>query len=298
VPAKAVIASNTSTISITRLATALKHPERFVGMHFFNPVHKMPLVEVIRGEASSEEAIATTVAFAQKLGKNPIVVNDCPGFLVNRILFPYLAGFNLLIGRGADHMVVDKVMERFGWPMGPAYLNDVVGMDTAHHAGEVMAAGFPDRLADHGKTIVDLMYERRRFGQKSGTGFYKYELDKKGRLAKVIDPTTHEMIAELAGGIKEVPAEEIIDYMMIPMVLEAARCLEDGIVSTPHEVDMGLVYGIGFPAFRGGALKYADTLGLAKLCERAARYVHLGNLFQPTERMQQMAKDGKTYYRN
>ena len=298
VTSNTVIASNTSTISISSLAKALKHPQRFVGMHFFNPVHKMPLVEVIRGEASSDEAIATTVAFAQKLGKNPIVVNDCPGFLVNRILFPYLAGFNLLIGRGADHMVVDKVLEGFGWPMGPAYLNDVVGMDTAHHAGQVMAAGFPDRLSDHGKTIVDLMYERKRFGQKNGLGFYAYQPDKKGRIKKAVDPVTHEMIRELAGDIREIPSEEIIDYMMIPMVLEAARCLEDGIVGTPQEVDMGLVYGIGFPAFRGGALKYADTLGLDKLCARAERYAHHGNLFKPTDTMKQMAQDGKTYYRN
>ncbi|OUR69540.1 multifunctional fatty acid oxidation complex subunit alpha, partial [Marinomonas sp. 42_23_T18] len=142
----AILTSNTSTISITELATALKRPENFVGMHFFNPVHKMPLVEVIRGEKSSEAAVAKTVAYAQAMGKTPIVVNDCPGFLVNRVLFPYFGGFAAMMKEGADFRQIDKVMEKFGWPMGPAYLMDVVGIDTAFHADEVMAQGFPDRM--------------------------------------------------------------------------------------------------------------------------------------------------------
>ena len=134
---------NTSTISISYLAQALKRPENFCGMHFFNPVHMMPLVEVIRGEKTSETAIATTVAYAKKMGKSPVVVNDCPGFLVNRVLFPYFGGFARAIAHGVDFVRADKVMEKFGWPMGPAYLMDVVGMDTGHHGRDVMAEGFP-----------------------------------------------------------------------------------------------------------------------------------------------------------
>ena len=137
-----IIASNTSTISIDELATALKRPENFCGMHFFNPVPVMPLVEVIKGEKSSEATIATTVAYAKKMGKTPIVVNNCPGFLVNRILFPYFGAFSRLIHDGADFRQIDKAMERFGWPMGPAYLLDVIGVDTAVHCQEVMATGF------------------------------------------------------------------------------------------------------------------------------------------------------------
>lgn len=293
---KAVIASNTSTISITRLAEGLKRPERFVGMHFFNPVHKMPLVEVIRGEKSSDAAIATTVAFAQKMGKNPIVVNDCPGFLVNRILFPYFAGFNFLLGAGADFVKVDKVLEGFGWPMGPAYLNDVVGMDTAHHAEAVMAEGFPDRMGRDHKTVLDVMFENKRFGQKTGSGFYKYELDKKGRLKKVKDPEAAALIRSLIPEPREFSDEEIIDHLMLPMIIESSRCLEDGIVNSPAELDMGLVYGIGFPPFRGGALKYADSLGLAAVCEKAKAYAHYGKLFEPTDRMKDMAKSGQSYY--
>lgn len=142
-----MLASNTSTIPISELANALERPENFCGMHFFNPVHRMPLVEIIRGEKSSDETIAKVVAWASKMGKTPIVVNDCPGFFVNRVLFPYFAGFSQLLRDGADFRKIDKVMEKqFGWPMGPAYLLDVVGIDTAHHAQAVMAAGFPQRM--------------------------------------------------------------------------------------------------------------------------------------------------------
>jgi 3-hydroxyacyl-CoA dehydrogenase/enoyl-CoA hydratase/3-hydroxybutyryl-CoA epimerase/enoyl-CoA isomerase len=161
----AIMASNTSTISITRLAESLKRPENFCGMHFFNPVHKMPLVEVIRGKKSSEAAIATTVAYATSMGKTAIVVNDCPGFLVNRVLFPYFAGFMNLIRDGIDFQRIDKVMEKFGWPMGPAYLLDVVGIDTAHHADAVLADAFPDRMKASYKTAISVMYEAKRFGQ-------------------------------------------------------------------------------------------------------------------------------------
>jgi len=139
IPEDSILTSNTSTISIDLLAENLKRPENFCGMHFFNPVHLMPLVEVIRGEKTSDVAIATTVAYARKLGKTPIVVNDCPGFLVNRVLFPYFGGFLMLLSQGADFTRVDKLMERWGWPMGPAYLLDVVGIDTGQHGGEVMA---------------------------------------------------------------------------------------------------------------------------------------------------------------
>ncbi|WP_231882527.1 3-hydroxyacyl-CoA dehydrogenase family protein, partial [Oleiphilus sp. HI0061] len=139
--------------------------------------HMMPLVEVIRGEKTSEETIATTVAYAKAMGKTPVVVNDCPGFLVNRILFPYFGGFAALVRDGADFQRVDKIMEKFGWPMGPAYLLDVVGMDTAIHAGEVMAEGFPDRMKNEFRTAMEVMFEDGRYGQKNDKGFYTYELD-------------------------------------------------------------------------------------------------------------------------
>ena len=291
-----IITSNTSTISITSLAKNLKRPENFCGMHFFNPVHMMPLVEVIRGEKTSEKAIATTVAYAKAMGKNPIVVNDCPGFLVNRILFPYFGGFIGLVRDGADFQQVDKVMERFGWPMGPAYLLDVVGMDTAKHAGEVMAEGFPERMKHEGTTAIDVMFDNKRFGQKNNLGFYRYELDRKGKQKKLVDEETYSLIKPVVQAQKEFSDEEIIERMMVPLCLETVRCLEDGIVETPAEADMGLVYGIGFPPFRGGALRYIDSIGVAEFCKIADKYADLGALYQPTEGLREMAKAGKKFF--
>jgi 3-hydroxyacyl-CoA dehydrogenase/enoyl-CoA hydratase/3-hydroxybutyryl-CoA epimerase/enoyl-CoA isomerase len=292
-----VIASNTSSISIDELATALKAPENFLGMHFFNPVHRMPLVEVIYGEKTSKEAIGTIVAYASAMGKTPIVVKNCPGFLVNRILFPYFFGFMGAIRDGADFVKIDKAMEKFGWPMGPAYLEDVVGIDTSHHVGDVLAAGYPDRMAPKDKSALDVMYENKRYGQKNGVGFYKYETDPKGKPKKIADPASYELIKSVQpNGQVDMSEEEIVDRHMLPMIIETVRCLDDGIVETPTEADMGLLYGVGFPAFRGGALKYADTIGLKTIIEKCAKYAHLGKLYEPTESMKKMAAEGKTFY--
>ena len=191
-------------------------------------------------------------------------------------------------------------MEHFGWPMGPAYLMDVVGMDTGKHAAGVMAAGFPDRMASDGETIVDAMYAADRLGQKNGKGFYAYQPDRKGKLKKQVDPSADEIIrsVQLSGGQSsgEHSTDSMIDRMMIPMCIEAARCLEDNIVSSAAEVDMGLVYGVGFPPFRGGALHYVDKIGLAEFCARADSYEALGPLYHPTPTMRAMANDGQSFY--
>ena len=291
-----ILTSNTSTISINLLAKNLKRPENFCGMHFFNPVHMMPLVEVIRGEKTSDRAIATTVAYAKAMGKTPIVVNDCPGFLVNRVLFPYFGGFAALVRDGADFQKIDKVMEKFGWPMGPAYLLDVVGMDTAKHANEVMAEGFPERMKADFKSAIDVMFENSRYGQKNDKGFYKYEEDKKGKPKKVVDEETYKLIEPVVDGSKDFDEEEIIARMMIPLCLETVRCLEDNIVEDPADADMGLIYGIGFPPFRGGALRYIDDMGVDKFVELADKYADLGPLYAPTEKLREMAKTGKKFF--
>ncbi len=291
-----VLTSNTSTISITKLAEALDRPEDFCGMHFFNPVHMMPLVEVIRGKKSSEAAIATTVKYARKMGKTPIVVNDCPGFFVNRVLFPYFGGFAGLVRDGADFQQVDRVMERFGWPMGPAYLMDVVGLDTGVHAEEVMAKGFPERMQRDFKSAVDVLYENKRYGQKNGVGFYRYETDKKGKPKKMADSETCDLIASVVAQPKEFTDEEIIARMMIPMCLEVVRCLEEGIVESPAEADMGLVMGVGFPPFRGGALRYIEEMGVQTFVDLCDQYASLGALYTPTDKLRQMAADGAIFY--
>jgi 3-hydroxyacyl-CoA dehydrogenase/enoyl-CoA hydratase/3-hydroxybutyryl-CoA epimerase/enoyl-CoA isomerase len=282
-----IIASNTSTISISYLAEGLKRPQNFVGMHFFNPVHMMPLVEVIRGKLSSDEAVAATVKLAQKMGKTPIVVNDCPGFMVNRVLFPYFAGFHMLLRDGADFVVVDKAMEKFGWPMGPAYLMDVVGMDTAVHAAGVMAEGFPDRMKPEFTSTTQVLVEHKRFGQKTGKGYYSYAPDKKGRPKKSPDPETSELIKGVVAAKKEFAPEEIVARCMVPMVNEVVRCLEEKIVASPQEADMALIYGIGFPPFRGGVCRYVVALG--------EKYASLGKLYEPPKLLRDMASSGKKF---
>ncbi|QKX18001.1 fatty acid oxidation complex subunit alpha FadB [Microbulbifer sp. YPW1] len=291
-----VIASNTSTISIDTLAEPLSRPENFLGMHFFNPVHKMPLVEVIRGEKTSENAVARVVAYANKMGKKAIVVRDCPGFLVNRVLFPYFAGFAMLVRDGADFQQVDKVMERWGWPMGPAYLMDVVGIDTGVHAEKVMAEGFPERMGKTFTAASDVMYEAGRYGQKNGKGFYNYEEDKKGRPKKVATDEAYELLKPHVAERTEFESDTVIERMMVPMATELARCLEEGIVDSPAEADMALVYGIGFPPFRGGIFAWLDSIGLDNFVKMAEKYSDLGELYKPTEGMREMAASGKTYY--
>jgi 3-hydroxyacyl-CoA dehydrogenase/enoyl-CoA hydratase/3-hydroxybutyryl-CoA epimerase/enoyl-CoA isomerase len=296
IPETAILTSNTSTISITRLATALKRPESFCGMHFFNPVPRMPLVEVIRGEKSSPEAIATAVAYAQAMGKTPIVVGDCGGFLVNRVLFPYFAGFQRLVADGVDYERIDEVMERWGWPMGPALLLDVVGIDTGVHADEVLADAFPDRMRHDGKSAILAMVEAGRLGQKNGKGFYAWTPEKKGPPSKRSDPEAKAIVAALAKGKAEVSDEEIVERTMLPMVLECSRCLEDGIVSSPVEVDIALLYGLGFPPFRGGIFRWADSIGTAAVLKAAEKHRALGALYAPTKQLTSLAGAGRGFH--
>jgi 3-hydroxyacyl-CoA dehydrogenase/enoyl-CoA hydratase/3-hydroxybutyryl-CoA epimerase/enoyl-CoA isomerase len=292
-----VITSNTSTIPINLLAKSLSRPENFCGMHFFNPVHQMPLVEIIRGEKTSEDTINRVVAYAAQMGKSPIVVNDCPGFFVNRVLFPYFNGFSQLLNDGADFTYVDKIMEKkFGWPMGPAYLLDVVGLDTAHHAQAVMAEGFPTRMAKDKTDAIDLMFEHRRFGQKSGNGFYRYEQDRKGKPKKIIDKSTTELLTALNASQNDFTDEDILYRMMIPMINEVALCLEENIIASPQEADMALIYGLGFPPFRGGVFRYLDSIGISNYLELCDKYGGLGPLYQAPKLLHSMAESNDSFY--
>lgn len=257
----------------------------------------MPLVEIIRGEKSSDETIAKVVAWASQMGKTPIVVNDCPGFFVNRVLFPYFAGFSQLLRDGADFRKVDKVMEKqFGWPMGPAYLLDVVGIDTAHHAQAVMSAGFPKRMQKDYRDAIDALFDANRFGQKNGLGFWRYKEDNKGKPKKEEDATVDDLLAEVSQPKRDFSDEEIIARMMIPMVNEVVRCLEEDIIASPAEADMALVYGLGFPPFHGGAFRWLDTLGSAKYLDMAQQYQHLGALYEVPAGLRDKARHNEPYY--
>lgn len=292
-----VITSNTSTIPINLLAKSLKRPENFCGMHFFNPVHRMPLVEIIRGEHTSDETINRVVAYAAKMGKSPIVVNDCPGFFVNRVLFPYFGGFSMLLRDGADFTKIDKVMERkFGWPMGPAYLLDVVGIDTAHHAQAVMAEGFPERMGKQGRDAIDALFEADKYGQKNGNGFYSYTIDKKGKPKKTFSEEILPVLADVCADKQDFDEQTIIQRMMIPMINEVVLCLQEGIIATPQEADMALVYGLGFPPFRGGVFRYLDSLGIAEYVEMAKQHAELGAMYQVPQMLIDMAAKGESFY--
>ncbi len=273
------------------MAQSVEHPEAFAGMHFFNPVDRMQLVEVIRGEKTSDETVVSLVALAKRIGKTPIVVRDCPGFLVNRILFPYLNESLVLLQEGANPRALDKAALAFGMPMGPITLNDLVGLDTSLYAGRVINTAFADRAAP--TKILDELVKAGRLGQKSGAGFYGYGKGSRG----IDDPALDSILAKCRTGQRQFDNEELTDRLFLPMLTEASRVLSEGIVRDPGDVDMGLILGIGFPPFRGGILRWADTLGLAKVLEKLKRYEPLGLRFQPTEQMRQLASEGKGFYR-
>jgi 3-hydroxyacyl-CoA dehydrogenase/enoyl-CoA hydratase/3-hydroxybutyryl-CoA epimerase/enoyl-CoA isomerase len=287
----AILASNTSTISITRMAKAAPAADRFVGMHFFSPVDRMALVEVIRGEKTSDETVATTVALAKKIGKTPIVVNDCPGFLVNRLLMPYMAEAVLMLTEGASMDQIDKAATKFGMPVGPIALQDMVGVDVSYFAGEVLVKAYADRAVP--SLILGELVKCGRLGKKTGSGFRKY-VGPKGKPAS--DPDFAPILAKLQKEVRTFTDEEITDRLFLTMLLEAVRALEEGIVNDPAHVDMAMILGTGFPPHQGGLLGWCDNQGAAAIVKRAAKYESLGLRFKSPEMLTTMAASGKGFY--
>jgi len=292
----AILSSNTSTIPITQLADGLERPERFCGLHFFNPVRQMPLVEVIRGAKTSDATIATAVAYARTLGKSPIVMNDGPGFLVNRLLLPYMNEAALMLCERADLQKIEKAAKSFGMPMGPFTLYDVVGMDVAVHAGRTMAEAFPDRVVP--AQIVQQLVDLGRLGQKTGKGFFDYAPAKAGKPPKGTDsPEVAKLVDQCRkGGTQKFSSDQITNRLFLPMLVEATRVLEDGIVSDVRDVDLGLILGIGFPPFHGGLFFWADTIGPAKILEKLNQYAPLGKRYEPTAMLTKLAESGSRFY--
>jgi 3-hydroxyacyl-CoA dehydrogenase/enoyl-CoA hydratase/3-hydroxybutyryl-CoA epimerase/enoyl-CoA isomerase len=290
----AIIASNTSTIPITRLAENVSRPERFVGMHYFNPADRMQLVEVIRGAKTNDETVAATVSLSKRIGKTPVVVRDCPGFLVNRILMPYMNEALLLVEEGAPLAAIDKAAKAYGMPMGPITLHDVVGMDTALFAGRVVAAAYSDRMFE--PKILAALVEAGRLGQKSGAGFFAYP---KGGTKGKPDPALEPILAKcLRGSPREFSQQELTDRLFLPMLIEASRALSEKIARNPEDLDMSLILGLGFPPFRGGILRWADSLGAAKVLEMLKPYEKLGKRFEASEMLIELARTGKPFYRD
>ena len=290
---EAILCSNTSTIPITQLAEGLKHPERFCGLHFFNPVRQMPLVEVIRGQKTSDATVATAVAYAKSLGKSPIIVGDGPGFVVNRVLLPYMNEALLLLEEGASVKAIDRAATAFGMPMGPITLYDTVGLDIALHAGEVMQQAFPGRVVP--SKILPAMVEAGRLGQKNGRGFFDYGKGKKKDRGQD-SPEVAKLLMSHCGEPKKFSGDELTDRLFLPMLLEATRLLEDGIVADVRDVDLGLIFGIGFPPFKGGLFFWADTLGAAAIVEKLAEYKSLGKRYEATATLKKLAAEGRKFY--
>jgi len=283
-----IFATNTSSLPIHEIAAEAVHPERVIGLHFFNPVHRMVLVEVIRAEATSDETTLTTVAFAKRLGKVPVVVADRPGFLVNRLLLPYLNEAALILEEGSDVAGLDRLMVDFGMPMGPFTLMDAVGLDICQEVTGVLHTAFGDRMRP--SALLARMVEHDRLGDKQGRGFYKG----KGKRRRVDDTlhydlgTTHRPIADRAAAC---------DRMVLAMVNEAARCLEEEVVASPLHLDMAMVMGTGFPPFRGGLLRDADRRGIAALCDRLRQLTEShGDRFTPAPLLVEMAEAGRGFY--
>ncbi len=285
---KTIFASNTSTIPIAQLARASKRPEQMLGLHFFSPVEKMPLLEIIVTPETADWVTATGHRYAKKIGKTPIIVSDSPGFYANRILGPYMAEALQLLEEGVRIEKIDRALTDWGYAVGPITLYDEVGLDVALKAGTVMADAFPDRFEP--SPIVQRMNDEGRLGRKSGRGFFLYEDGKKGG----VDPEVYKLFGNPEP--RKLPIEEIRDRCALLMINEAVRCLEEGVLRAPSDGDVGAVLGIGFPPFRGGPFWYLDTAGprqvLDRLRELESRY---GPRFAPAALLVEKAEAGDRF---
>jgi 3-hydroxyacyl-CoA dehydrogenase/enoyl-CoA hydratase/3-hydroxybutyryl-CoA epimerase len=284
-----VFASNTSSLPIADIARGAKRPARVLGMHFFSPVHKMPLLEVIVTPETDAWATITAVAFGRKVGKHVIVVRDGPGFYTTRALSPYMSEAARLLEEGASVESIDAAMTAFGFPVGPVALLDEVGIDVGAKVSKILHAAFGERLAPPGSMVRVL--EDGRQGRKNKRGFYRYDGQKKR-----VDPTVYAL---LPGGAarRAVDPREIQDRLSFAFMNEAALCLQDGVLRSPRDGDVGAIFGLGFPPFLGGPFRYLDRLGARFAVEMLERLRERhGERFRPAGLLTDMAKDGRSFY--
>jgi 3-hydroxyacyl-CoA dehydrogenase/enoyl-CoA hydratase/3-hydroxybutyryl-CoA epimerase len=265
----ALLATNTSALSITTLQESMDQPDRVCGLHFFNPPYRMPLVEIVRGARTSDDAMATAFHVATRLGKTPVSVTDAPGFVVNRTLAAYLTEAGFLLQEGMPVKRLDRVMTQFGMPVGPLRLLDEIGLDVVAEVSRTMQEGFGDRFA--AAPIMADVLATGLTGRKAGEGFYVY---KKGK-ATGVSPAIDEISRNVAGD-EPPPESEAEERMVFAMINEAARILDDGVIDSSEALDVAMIMGTGFPPFRGGLLRYADSLGLTTVTERLRAYAKTG----------------------
>jgi len=298
-----LIASNTSSLRLTEMATALKDSSRFVGIHFFNPVEKMPLIEVIYHAKSRPECIAQAVQYSRAIGKTPVVVKDGPGFLVNRLLMPWLNEAAFMLEEGFSIPLLDKVAKNFGMPMGPFELMDEIGIDVGSKVGHILNEAFGDRAK--ASTVSDKIVAASkesstpRFGRKTGLGFYTWDRPG-GRRQEADEEGIRKIIFQ--GSTPRCPdhTEESLAWrMFFPMINEAALALNEGIVESPEMCDLAMIFGTGFPPFKGGLLRYADRVGLDKVVAELERLSQkYGARMQPCQPLMEKAKKGERFYKN
>jgi 3-hydroxyacyl-CoA dehydrogenase/enoyl-CoA hydratase/3-hydroxybutyryl-CoA epimerase len=287
--AETIFASNTSTIPISRIAEASMHPATVVGMHFFSPVHRMPLLEVIAAEKTSKETIVTAVAFGRRMGKTVIVVQDRPGFFINRILAPYMNETGQLLREGVPIEVVDGAMTRWGFPVGPVTLMDEVGLDVAVKAGGVMSAALGERLTP--AINIDALVKAGHLGRKNGKGFFRYESGKKTG----VDETVYDILGIRKAGAP--PEGDMVERLTLAMLNESVRALEEGVIRQPRDGDIGAIFGIGYPPFRGGPFRTLDAMGAAAAVTALERLAgRHGPRFAPAAMLADMATRGGRFY--
>jgi 3-hydroxyacyl-CoA dehydrogenase/enoyl-CoA hydratase/3-hydroxybutyryl-CoA epimerase len=286
--AKTILASNTSSLSISEMAKVTRHPERVVGMHFFNPVNRMPLVEIIPADATSKETIERTVQFVRSVGKTAIVVKDVRGFLVNRILMPYLNEAGYLMQEGVSPAAIDAVAKKFGMPMGPAELLDHIGIDIAYKVARILEAGYGARMKV--ASIVGQLKENGHFGKKAGVGFYLHK-------GKKMEPNKS---LRLPPPKREISDDEIRKRLIYIMINEASRCLEEKVANEAGTVDIGMIMGTGFPPFRAGLLRYADRVGAGSIAEDMERFAAAvdRDRLSPAPLLARMAANGEKFYQS
>jgi 3-hydroxyacyl-CoA dehydrogenase/enoyl-CoA hydratase/3-hydroxybutyryl-CoA epimerase len=283
---KTIVATNTSALPVGRLADTTVSPEHVIGLHFFNPVSRMKLVEVVIAKQTSEETRERSLAFVRQVGKLPVIVRDNPGFLVNRVLFPYLLDAAELFESGADAAKVDNALVQWGMPMGPLRLIDEIGVDITIDIGNTLEKAYGRR--DHVSDVLLWLRDSKMLGRKTGAGFYKYE-------AKAQTP--NESLAQWRRApIVAESGEPGGNRLVFLMVNEAARCVEENVVDSPEDADYGMILGTGFAPFRGGPLRFAEHFGLKKVVDELERLAQSEEKFSPCEILKKHASDGTTFY--
>ena len=290
----AILASNTSTIPISRLAGTLGEPGRFCGIHFFHPVRQRPLTEIIRGTATTDATIAAATGYAKRIGQRPIVVGDGPGFLVNRLLVPYMNEAMQMLLEETPLAAIEEAALRFGMAMGPFQLLDEIGLETALRGGLVVHQAFPERIV--ASPLLVAMIKAGRGGRKSNAGFYSYRVGPEGEFIRQTDPAVDRIVAGWSRPGEPQSEKRITDRLFLPMLLEATRILEERRVQDPRTFDLGVLLGLGFPKERGGLLYWADTEGAANLVERLRPLASLGERFMPTPLIKELAQHGGRFY--